>query len=236
MVMMLRLVLVLGYMVLSWLSATRGYPQLAVVALLLLLLIFLLGPLRDRRPWAWAIALASVFASFTRYAPALAPVAIFLPPVVINVALAWLFGHTLQSGDVPLVTRLVRIMHSNDEIPDPAVWPYARRVTGCWTALFMFNALACLGLAVVGSPNGLLDLYGVPHRLALPIAWWSFHSDVGCYLLMGILFFVEYSYRRRRFPWQPYRTFLEFLRHAIAAGPVMLAQLALDRRAGRPGR
>ena len=231
-----RAILIIAYMLVSSLAATRGDSTLAAYALILLLLVFLLRPLQQRRVWAYAVCGVMAAGARTAFASRLAPTAIFLPPIVINGALAWQFGHTLFNGNVPLVTRLVRIMHANDAIPDPAVWGYTRRVTACWTGLFGFNLLLCLCLALVGTPNGILDLYGLTPTFSVPIVWWSFFSDIGCYILVALLFLLEYSYRRRRFPWQPYRNIFEFLRHAIAAGPVMMAQLADDRKGGSSNR
>lgn len=153
---------------------------------------------------------------------------LFVPPVAINVGLAWLFGHTLFPGKTPLVERIIRQMHRADEVLDPSVWTYARQVTTVWTGLFCMNTLLCLGLAMVAAPGGILSLIGMVPPFTIPAAYWSLFSDLGCYLLTGVLFLAEYSYRKRRFPWQPYRNFFDFLRRAIAIGPAVMADLARD--------
>jgi uncharacterized membrane protein len=219
---MIQLTLILGYISLSYVSVLQGGAGYASAAMIFLALMLLLKPLRRRRKWAVALILAIGAGVTTPLASHLAPVAIFLPPVIINVWLAWLFGHTLTSGNIPLVERLVRILHANQEIPDPTVWHYARRVTGCWTGLFIFNALLCAVLALFGRPHGLLDLYGQSFALSVPIVWWAYFSDIGCHLLVGAFFLGEYTYRRRRFPWQPYGNIIEFLRHAARVGPLLI--------------
>lgn len=223
--MKLEMALIVAYMLLTYLAIALAMPALAVVALALLAVIVLYKPLRRGALWAY-VAVAALLALLAS-APAQrwAPIALFLPPVFINGGLAWLFGHTLLSGKTPLIARIVRLLHRHDEVRDPAVWDYARSVTKCWTALFCFNAALCLVLAAFAAPNGLLAALGHPPRVTIPSSYWSFYSEIGCYALFGLMFLVEYAYRRRRFPWQPYRNFLDFLRQAAGIGPALAAEL-----------
>jgi uncharacterized membrane protein len=116
-------------------------------------------------------------------------------------------------------------------VQDEAVWGYARRVTGWWTALFLFNAAATFALALVAKPLGLLRMAGIEPPFALPAVWWSWFSNFGCYLLVGVLFVVEFMVRQRRFPWQPYANLFDFLRRAAAIGPALSAEMAAEARA-----
>jgi uncharacterized membrane protein len=145
--------------------------------------------------------------------------------VLVNAGLAWVFGHTLSRGRTPLVERFIRALHPSDEVIDPAVWVYARSVTLCWTALFCFNAMLCLLLAVVAMPGGVLSLLGVEPPIHVPTIVWTLYSDIGCYVLTALLFIVEYGVRRRRFPWQPYASFVDFMRRAIAVSPAVFASI-----------
>jgi uncharacterized membrane protein len=151
---------------------------------------------------------------------------------VVNLSLAALFGHTLLGGREPLVARMVRLLHVDDGVQDEAVWGYARRVTGWWTALFLFNAAVTFALALVATPIGLLRMAGVQPALSVPAAWWSWFSNFGCYLLVGLLFVVEFRVRQRRFAWQPYANLFDFLRRAAAIGPALSAEMAAERAAG----
>jgi hypothetical protein len=87
-----------------------------------------------------------------------------------------------------------------------------------------------MGLALVASPGGLLAMLGIAAPFTIPTLYWSLFSDAGCYVLTGVMFLGEYQVRRRRFPWQPYRNFFEFLRQASAIGPALFAQLSRARQ------
>lgn len=149
--------------------------------------------------------------------------ALHLPPVVINFALAWLFGHTLARGRVPLVERLVRVLHAGEEQIDPAIIVYARRVTLGWTLLLAALGFTNLILALCAAPDGILQALGVTPPFTVTQESWSLVANIGSYLVVAVFFVVEYAYRRRRFPQQPYRNAFEFLRRAAAAGPQIMA-------------
>jgi len=223
---MLQVVLVVAYMVMTHVAVVLHSDRLALGAVTLLVLISLSGALARRRPWAYLAVAGTAALALTLASAPWARIVLFVPPTAVNLGLAWLFGHTLLAGRMPLVERIVRLLHPSDDIQDPAVWTYARTVTRCWTALFVVNATLCLGLALVASPGGLLAMLGIPAPFTIPTLYWSLFSDAGCYVLTGLMFVGEYQVRRRRFPWQPYRNFFDFLRQASAIGPALMAQLS----------
>lgn len=219
--------LFVAYVVLSYLGVRLDNGGLAIAALALLLGAPLARPLRAGRAWAWVLALALLALAIvvSRTALAGARVAVLVAPACINLGLAWFFGHTLQDGRMPLVERIVRLLHAPEDIRDPAVWGYARTVTVCWVALFLFNAAVCLLLALIAAPRGLLLTLGYRPPLTVPLASWALYADFGCYGLVALLFLVEFLYRRRRFPWQPYRSLFDFLKSAAGVGPALAAEL-----------
>ncbi|MBS0376110.1 MAG: hypothetical protein JSR73_16135 [Proteobacteria bacterium] len=223
----LKVLLFAAYCVLSYLAVRLGSAGLSLAALACLAAAPLSRPLLEWRPWAWLLVLAlgaaALAASEQRVVAA--RVAVLLAPAAINLALAVLFGHTLLAGRMPLVERIVRLLHAPEEILDAAVYGYARAVTGLWTALFVFNATTCLVLALLATPRGLLATLGWPPPVSVPLAAWAFFADFGCYGLTALLFLGEFLYRRRRFPWQPYRSLGEFLRSAAGVGPALAAEL-----------
>jgi uncharacterized membrane protein len=145
--------------------------------------------------------------------------------LLVNLGLCWLFGHTLRGARTPLVVRIVGLLHGPGDPLDDAIRRYARSVTACWTGLFLFNSAVCLVLALCASPGGWLLEAGISPPVAVPAKFWSMFADVGTYVLTAVMFVGEYAYRRRRFPQQPYRNFLDFLRRAIAIGPRLFADL-----------
>jgi uncharacterized membrane protein len=100
-------------------------------------------------------------------------------PVLINTVLLLTFGPTLRPGAVPMIERFARMQ-------DPELGPdkqaHCRQFTWVWCGFFALNG----GLAAV------LALWA-------PIAWWATYTGLVAYVLMGILFTVEYVIRKARF-------------------------------------
>jgi uncharacterized membrane protein len=224
-----QLLLVLAYLLMEHFSVVLGLQRLAAWTLALLVVLLLMAPLRERRPWAWTLLLAACVALALPGARHWAPLALMLPPTVINGVLAAMFGHTLAGGRMPLVERMVRLLHAPEPMEDAEVLAYARRVTWAWTLLLAGNATTSLLLALLAVPNGLLAAAGIASPLPVPMQWWSWFANLGCYGLVLLLFVVEYTVRSRRFPWQPYRNLFDFLRRAAAIGPQLAAGLAAER-------
>jgi uncharacterized membrane protein len=222
--MAVQLVLVVLYMVVTHLAVVLQSDRLALISINLLALILLLGPLKQRRPWAYLVMATLIAMVYVGSGARLAQAVIFLPPIVVNMGLCWLFGHTLVGNSTPLVVRMVRLLHGKDDLT-AQILRYARRVTEIWTGLFLFNAVVCLVLALCATPGGLLLMAGYRPMFTAPVRDWSLFSDLGCNVLVGLMFVVEYMYRRRLFPSQPYRNFFDFLRRAAAIGPALLAGL-----------
>lgn len=105
---------------------------------------------------------------------------LFLPPLVVNLSLAWFFGRTLAPGREALITRFARLERSE---PEPDVLTYTRRLTFVWVVFFLAMAAVSATLALSGAH-----------------AAWVWFTAVGNYLCVAALFALEYAYRRCRFP------------------------------------
>jgi uncharacterized membrane protein len=105
---------------------------------------------------------------------------LFLPPVCVNLGLAWFFGRTLAPGREALITRLARLKHRQ---PDPRMLTYTRRLTWVWVVFFLIMAAVSGALAASGAREA-----------------WVWFTAAGNYLCVGALFAIEYGYRRWRFP------------------------------------
>jgi len=161
----------------SWVLGQRR-PWLG----LLLTLTALLGlcaclPGRLARVVAVLCVLALVAASV---AFATSSMLLFLPPLCVNLGLAWLFGHTLAPGHEALITRFARMEHGE---PGPEILAYTRRLTWVWVVFFLLMATVSGALAAFGAHEA-----------------WVWFTAVGNYLCVAALFAIEYAYRRRRFP------------------------------------
>jgi uncharacterized membrane protein len=143
---------------------------------------------------------------------------LYAAPVLINLFAAWVFGHTLAAGQVPLIERLARLMHEPDGI-SVEIARYARGVTLAWTVFLVGLALLNLTLALLAEPDGVLLMIGVRPAVTVPVEVWSLFANFLNYVLAGGFFLAEYFYRQHRFPEQPYRNLLDFLQRARRLGP-----------------
>lgn len=136
------------------------------------------------RAWFSALALvvaAGAFGWWFWYRAELSTTWIYLAQHAgTHAALGVLFGASLAPGRIPLVTRMARLLHGDD---NPRRDRYTRQVTIAWTLYFGFIALSSLGLYLTG------------HRLA-----WSWLANVLTIPLLVSMFILEYLVRRVRLP------------------------------------
>lgn len=159
----------------------------------LLLLLPLLLPFVPGTAGRVLLVLGGVLAAALGGAAALehGPPLFYLPPILINLAMALLFGRTLRAGSRPLITRYAMLLHPQ---LDRDVVGYTRSVTRVWTGFFLFLAAESL----------LLALYA-------PLEVWSLFCNVLNYVFTALLFVGEYRYRLRRLPGLDHPGFLQFL-------------------------
>jgi uncharacterized membrane protein len=79
----------------------------------------------------------------------------------------------------PIVERMARLV--DPDLPDFCV-PYCRNVTIMWCSFLAFNSLCIAWLAWFG-----------------PFEWWALYTGLIAYLLLGLLFAVEFSVRKLLF-------------------------------------
>jgi uncharacterized membrane protein len=142
---------------------------------------FVLMTMRKAVPWWLAAGVALAIVAAVWMDPTLADRLAFLPPTLIYVFLCWVFGRTLVAGKEPLVMRIARISRGGD-LPEPLA-RYTRRVTWLWTGVLGAMAVTSFLLA----------------RFAAPEIW-SLFTNVLSYIVLGLLFPVEYGYRLLRYP------------------------------------
>ncbi len=183
----------------------------------------LLRPLVEGQPWARIAAPFAALAIAVLWGMDAVGLLLYLPPVAVNVFLAWLFGHSLARGSRPLIERLVLLLQPPGAPPAPAVLRYAGRLTRVWTALFMALAVVNLALAALATPGGLLESSGFHAPVSVSRETWSLFANLLNYVIVAAFFLLEYAYRRRRFPDRPYRNFVDFLRRTAAVAPRLAA-------------
>jgi len=127
------------------------------------------------------------------YYPSAAQMMLFLPPILINLLLGFLFARTLRAGSTPLISTFARIVHGHEL--DEVAQHYTRAVTQLWVGLFMLLALGSLLLA-----------------LFAPLEIWSLFTNFINYILVLLVFMVEYQVRIRRLSHLKHPGFIGFMR------------------------
>jgi len=188
----LAVVLLLAYPLLTHAAVTTGLAYLAWAAWLCIAALVVLS-----FPGQWGLAGFALLAA----APLVAePDALLrLPPVIINLALAVWFGRTLAPGEEPMISWFARLVRGTELAPDLA--RYTRRSTLMWTAFFVSMAAAAAALAVWATPQT-----------------WSLFANGIDYLLVGVLFFGEYVFRRVRYRHHEHRPLADVVRTVVRAG------------------
>lgn len=103
---------------------------------------------------------------------------VLLVPVGISTAFLFAFGATLRRGP-PMVERFARLQDPN---LNPSELRWCLLWTRLWCGFFFFNAMIAL----------LLGQFG-------PLELWTHYTGLVAYLVMGLLFAVEYVMRKYRF-------------------------------------
>lgn len=174
------------------LGAPQWGPRLTAIAVAIAAALWAVGTRRILP--ALAVALATAAAAI------LAPqFLLYAPPVLINLALAALFGASLRAPREPLIATFARQEHP-DLPADLAL--YTRRLTLLWAVLFAAMAAIALALALGGS-----------------LETWSTFTNVVSYLLVAALFAGEYAYRRWRYRQYRHGSLPELVRIVRTAGP-----------------
>jgi uncharacterized membrane protein len=211
-----------AYPIVAHLAIARGSTRWTIVAIALLAAAMLAPALLRGRLFAWLLVPVLAVGCWALMRIATPVMLLYVAPVLIPAFLAWFFGHTLASGRTPFIAQLVRIMHQGHEPPEPAVWPYARNLTRAWTIFFIALAAINFTLAALAEPDGLLLSAGMRPPMTVPQYWWSLFANVIGYLAVAAFFVIEYAYRRRRFPQQPFRNLYDFLKQVGAVMPRLL--------------
>jgi uncharacterized membrane protein len=166
------------YPVVVCIAFASGRPRVALATTCLALGILLVTLRGWRVPGI--ILLAAVPMVLLSAVGAMAQPLVFVPPIALNLALAFLFGRSLRAGHEPLISTFARMERGKLE-PDLA--HYTRALTGVWVAFFVGAAVLSALLAATAPP-----------------AVWGWFVAVGNQVAVAVLFVGEYGFRRLRFP------------------------------------
>lgn len=177
----LRGTFVAAYPLLVYVGVSRWSPRTLGLVLLAALLPGLVSKLRTAdRAHLWPVLRVplSIFALVGLGAALDEPRFFYALPVLVNLMLLANFAATLR-GPVSMIERFARMQEP--ELP-PGGEAYCRKVTIVWCWFFVANAAASAALA-----------------LWAPVAWWSLYVGGIAYLLIGVMFTVEYIVRKATF-------------------------------------
>ncbi len=205
--------LAIAYPVLAHLAVVSRSVAVTVASLAVLTSLALLPRLAARSVVAWCLAPLAAAGLVLLAQSSAAWLPLYATPVFVNLFGAWIFGHTLAPGQTPLIERLARLLHEPEGISDE-VARYARKVTLMWAVFLSALAVLNLTLALLATPGGVLLMMGWRPTVTVPVEVWSLFANFIDYVLAGALFLGEYAYRQRKFPEQPYRNVIDFMRRA----------------------
>lgn len=188
-------IMLLAYPLLVHLAVLRQAPWLEWLALVLLCAIPQVRSLRAGRPGNWLLLMALAALLYVLVRAGGGMVVLFIQPVLIPATLAAVFAGSLRRGQVPLVTRMAQMIGGPLE---PEVRVYTRQVTWLWVWVLALLAATDLGLALFAAP---------------PV--WSLFSNFLSYVLVGLVFAIEYGYRRLRFPAHDHPAFVDYMRRVL---------------------
>lgn len=188
--------LLLLYPVFVRFAVHSGNPWLGAAAIVFLsVLVFLPLALSGGR-WAWLVMLAIAAGAAVTAWQGGADIMLYLPPVLIPLALAWFFGRTLLPGSRALISRISEAMR-REPLP-PEVERYTRRVTIMWVSYFVIVALNAAILPWLVSQE----------------TWWLF-THVLAWIAVPTMMLGEYLYHSRRYPNKTHRHLGDFIRDLI---------------------
>jgi uncharacterized membrane protein len=191
------LLLLPAYPLLAIAGAVTQRQVFALLALALLLTVLMLPRLLARRPVSWLLWSGALSGLLLTWRYGFAELLLEGVPVLVNALLAAWFGRTLATAE-PLVERFVVAIEGEERLRQPGVVAYARQVTWFWTVLLGAQALLLAVLLLCAEHSGLLARFGIVSPLPVPERWAATWLHLGCYILLGVAFLLEYAYRRWR--------------------------------------
>ncbi|GGI54284.1 hypothetical protein [Oxalicibacterium solurbis] len=159
------------YPIVIWLFHGRLEPRW-LACLLLLAAALRLHLLKISRSARWLAGIAILLAVVAIGSNALLPLKMY--PVLINGVMLAVFSYSLISPP-SIIERIARLR--DPAFPDAAV-RYTRRVTVVWCVFFVVNGAIALYTALWSSEEV-----------------WSLYNGVIAYVLMGLLFGIEFLFR-----------------------------------------
>lgn len=219
----LLLPLWLGYLLLMVAGMLSGRSVFSVLAVMALVSAVALPHLQRGQPRAWIgwlLALALVgWIGVAGYAELLLEAV----PMIICALLAWWFARSVLVGR-PLVARFIVAIEGEQRLDERDVARYARQLTLFWAILMSMQTLSLTLLWLGAEHTGLLARMGVVSPLHINDRWAALWLNAGVYVLLPVVFVLEYAYRRWRLRHLQHPHFGQFLRLLVLNWPRLLRE------------
>lgn len=198
------------YVALNVTASVSGNHGVAALGLWVLISAVSWRSLREGRHGAWLLwAGVTLLLAGAWLLDAVAPLLDTLA-VAINAGVGWLFARTLRPGAEPLVTAMARLVGGRAHIEEPGVRGYTRALTAAWAIIMWGQALvlALVWLALhVGAP--LAPATGL-------VPWLQGYLRYGSYLVIPLVFLLEYPWRCYKLPHVQRPPFVDMARRVMA--------------------
>ncbi|MEO5626675.1 MAG: xanthomonadin biosynthesis protein [Dokdonella sp.] len=217
----------IAYFVLLLAAFLTGNMLLDELAAFALLSVLLLPGLRRGRVLTWSgwLAIAAVLAWLAHRGQG--QLALDSLPIIINMALCFVFARTLRPGRQSLIARIIGILEGPERLAQPGVERYARRLTWAWALVLGLQACLLLVVVACAVPDGAFARFGARPPLTIPPAGrWYLH--LGSYVLVLGFLVAEYAYRRWRLRHLPHPPLPVFLARLARRWPALAASFADD--------
>jgi uncharacterized membrane protein len=188
--------LALGYPALAHLGVWLHSLHLQWLALVWLLTLSLWGALAQRRTWAWAVLVSAAVVLYWLTMRGNGLYLLYIPPIVIPLAMLLLCARSLRSGETPFISRIAEAMRG-EPLPD-VLRSYTRYVTQLWCGVSAALVTSAIVTAIWASAEV-----------------WSLATNVIHYIILGAVFVIEFSYRRIKYAHLERWGFIEFLRRLV---------------------
>lgn len=183
--------LIVAYPILVHASLLFALPRLQIVAIIVVLLGVFWSGLLQLRPYPWLGFSALVAAVLALDYWGLTLYLLYLPPILIPLALLVFFGRTLLPGREPLITAIGEAARGP---LSPAMRKYTRSLTQLWCFVFLAMMLWSAILPWLAQP-----------------ALWSWFTNIVNYGFVSVLFVGEFMLRKKLFPEHNHPGFIEYI-------------------------
>ena len=213
----------IALMLLAALSGNAWYGEAAVFTLIGAVL---LPGLHRRRRGAWLAWLASALVLAWLGLCGHGGLALDAVPVLINLALCWLFARSLRHGREPLIARIIAVLEGRERLALPRVAAYARGLTWLWAATLAAQAGLLALVVACAVPDGALAALGLAAPIELPGSAWPTYLHFGSYALVPALLVLEYAFRRSHLRHLPHPSLPRFLASLLRCWPALVRDVA----------